>query len=215
MPAARPPAVDFPFITPMSDGQSRDSGGAPAPGDVTGLLVAWRNGDRGALEHLIPLVYDELHRIAENQLRRERQGHTLQPSAIVHETYLKLVDRPTPNWQGRVHFFAVAARAMRQVLVDYARRRAAQKRGGGAALSMLETELASRPREVDVMAVDEALKKLAGLDPVQAQLVELRFFGGLTVDEAAAALQISNATVHRKWVVARAWLHRELVGDTR
>lgn len=195
----------------MSDGQSNDPRGAPPSGDVTGLLVAWQNGDRGALEHLIPLVYDELHRIAERQLRHERQGHTLQPSAVVHETYLKLVDRPTPNWQGRVHFFAVAARAMRQILVDYARRRAAQKRGRGASLSMLESELVSKPREVDVIAVDEALKKLARLDPEQAQLVELRFFGGLTVDEAAAALQISNATIHRKWVVARAWLHRELV----
>lgn len=184
--------------------------GSPDPGDVTGLLLAWQKGDPMALERLIPLVYDQLHRIARRQAAGERPGHTLQPSAIVNETYLKLVRSPVPHWQGRVHFFAVAARVMRQILVDHARKRAAQKRGGGEALSMIDTVVMTKPREVDVLAVDEALERLAVLDREQAQVVELRFFAGLTVDEAAAALNISNATVHRKWVAAKAWLHREL-----
>lgn len=188
---------------------------APEPGDVTRLLQAWQGGDRSALERLIPLVYGELHRLAERHLRKERPGHTLQPSAIVNETYLRLVQHPEGNWQNRVHFFAIASRAMREILVDYARRRAALKRGGGAALSKVETEAMTLPREVDVIAVDDALEKLATLDAEQAKIVELRFFGGLTVEEAAEALNISKATVHRKWAVARAWLHRELVGPAR
>lgn len=189
-------------------------GGAPVPGDVTRLLLAWQGGDPEALDRLIPLVYDGLHRIAERQLRKERPGHTLQPSAIVNETYLKLVDHPAGNWQNRVHFFAVAARAMRQILVDHARRRAAQKRGG-AGESRIETVSMTAPKSVDVMAVDEALERLAALDAEQARVVELRFFAGLTVDEVAVALHISPATVNRKWVSARAWLHRELVGSSR
>ena len=196
-------------------GEEKRPSGIPNPGDVTGLLQAWQKGDRDALEALMPLVYGELHRLAEIHLRNERQGHTLQPSAIVNETYLKIVDRPAANWQNRVHFFAVASRAMRQILVDHARRKAAQKRGGGQELSRIETEVMTLPKEVDVIAVDDALKKLAALDPEQAQVVEMRFFGGLTVDEAAAALHISKASVHRKWVVARAWLHRELVGRSQ
>jgi len=192
--------------------EAKGPGGNADRGDVTRLLLAWQNGDRGALERLIPLVYGELHRLAEKHLRKERPGHTLQPSAIVNETYLKLVNHPAGNWQNRVHFFAVASRAMRQILVDYARRRGAQKRGGG--LSRVETEVMTLPPKVDVIAVDDALEKLARLDPEQAQVVELRFFGGLTVDEAAEALNISRASVNRKWVVARAWLHRELVGSS-
>lgn len=187
-------------------------GGAKAPGDVTGLLVAWQGGDAAALERLIPLVYDRLHRIAERHVRHERPGHTLQPTAIVHEAYLKLVDQPVENWQNRVHFFAVASRVMRQILVDYARRRAALKRGGGKAACLVETEAVTTPRGIDVIAVDQALERLSGLDPEQAQIVEMRFFGGLTVDEAATALDVSTATVNRKWVSARAWLHRELAG---
>ena len=198
----------------MSDEANRP-GEIPDPGDVTGLLRAWQNGDRNALEELIPLIYGELHRLAANHLRNERPGHTLQPSAIVNETYLKIVDRPAATWQNRVHFFAVASRAMRQILVDHARRKAAQKRGGRLDLSRVETEVMTLPREVDVIAVDDALEKLAALDREQAQLVEMRFFGGLTVDEAAAALNISKASLHRKWVVARAWLHRELAGRPR
>jgi RNA polymerase sigma-70 factor (ECF subfamily) len=191
--------------------EAEHPGGAPASGEVTRLLRAWQNGDAGALDRLIPLVYGELHRIAERQFRGERPGHTLQPSAVVNETYLKLVGRPDGNWQNRVHFFAVAARAMRQILVDHARRRAAQKRGGLPA-SRIETVAMTAPRDVDVMAVDEALKRLASLDAEQAKVVELRFFAGLTVEEAGEALDMSAATVHRKWVSARAWLHRELRG---
>jgi RNA polymerase sigma factor (TIGR02999 family) len=184
----------------------------PVPGDVTRLLQAWQGGDRIALEKLIPLVYGELHRIAQRQLERERPGHTLQPSAIVNETYLKLVDNPVENLENRAHFFGVASRLMRQILVDHARRRAAQKRGGGDAGARLETVAMTLPKEVDVLAVDEALQRLAALDAEQTQIVELRFFGGLTVDESAEALGISRATVNRKWASARAWLHRELTG---
>src|SRR5215471_10850778 len=196
----------------MPSDRRDEPGGAPPPGDVTRLLQAWQGGEAEALDRLIPLVYAELRRIAERQLRRERAGHTLQPSAIVHETYLRLVDNPVENLQNRVHFFAVASRVMRQILVDHARRRAAQKRGGGEAASRIETMAMTLPRSVDVIAVDEALERLAALDSEQTQIVELRFFGGLTVEEAAEALGISRATVHRKWAVARAWLHRELMG---
>jgi RNA polymerase sigma factor (TIGR02999 family) len=186
----------------------------PSPGEVTRLLRAWQGGDAQALDRLMPLVYDSLRRIAQAQLRHERPGHTLQPSAVVNETYLKLVESPVANLQNRVHFFAVAARAMRQILVDHARRRAAQKRGGGE-VSRIETEVMTLPRDADVIAVDEALERLAALDSEQARVVELRFFAGLTLDEAAVALDISRATVHRKWTVARAWLHRELSGAAR
>ncbi len=198
---------------PMSDDEPPSGG--KALGDVTGLLVAWQGGDAAALERLIPLVYDSLHRIAERHVRQERPGHTLQPTAIVHEAYLKLVDRPVGKWQNRIHFFAVASRVMRQILVDYARRRLAQKRGGGAATYRMETDAVTAPRGIDVIAVDDALERLSGLDPEQAQVVEMRFFGGLTVDEAATALRVSPATVNRKWVSARAWLHRELAGSFR
>ena len=178
------------------------------------MLRAWEGGDAGAFERLVPLVYRDLHQMAARRMRQERANHTLQPSAIVNETYIKLVGSPEGNWRNRAHFFAVAARAMRQILVDHARARAAQKRGGAGA-SRIETVAMTAPRDVDVIAVDDALKKLAELDAQQATLVEMRFFAGLTVEEAAAALGISPATVHRKWAVARAWLHRELVGPSR
>jgi RNA polymerase sigma factor (TIGR02999 family) len=197
----------------MSEQATGRPGSSP-PGEVTGLLLAWQAGDAAALEKLIPLVYDELHRIARRQLRGERIGHTLQPSAIVNETYLKLVASPLDKVQNRVHFFGLAARSMRQILVDHARRRAALKRGGAAG-SRIETVSMTNPKTVDVMAVDEALNRLSELDSEQARVVEMRFFAGLTVDEVAAALGISRATVHRKWVSARAWLHRELVGSSR
>jgi RNA polymerase sigma-70 factor, ECF subfamily len=185
-------------------------GGAPANGEVTDLLLAWQGGDRTALDRLVPLVYSQLHRIAEARLRNERSGHTLQPSAIVNETYLKLVGRTHGQWQSRTQFFAVASRSMREILVDYARRRAAQKRAGPQGRSRLDTEAMVLPRGADIIAVDDALEKLAALDGEQARIVELRFFGGLTVDEAASALDVSTATVERKWRAARAWLHREL-----
>jgi len=195
--------------------QTDQPGGAPAPGDVTRLLIAWQAGDAAALDRLIPLVYDGLHRIAERHLRNERSGHTLQPTAIVNEAYLKLVDAPVGNWQNRVHFFAVASRVMRQILVDYARRRAAQKRGGGQASCLVQSEAVTAARGIDLIAVDDALGKLSTLDPEQGRIVELRFFGGLTVEETATALDVSPATVNRKWVSARAWLHRELASAPR
>ena len=182
--------------------------------DVTGLLAAWSAGDRSALDALLPAVYAELRRQAERALRREGAGHTLQPTALVHEAYLRLVARPPPRWDGRVHFMAVAARCMRQVLVDAARSRQAAKRGGGArALTVSDADaVAADPiaDDVEVLALDAALERLAALDPAQARLVELRYFVGCTLDETAAAMGISAATVSREWSVARRWLRREL-----
>jgi RNA polymerase sigma factor (TIGR02999 family) len=185
------------------------------PGDVTAALHAWQAGDSSALERLVPLVYSTLHRMAERRMRGERANHTLQPSAIVNEAYLKLAGGRHEAWADRTHFFLVAGRVMRQVLVDHARRRAAQKRGEPVAVSKIETVPMDSPSVVDVIAVNDALDKLAILDPEQARVVELRFFSGLTIEETATALQTSTATVQRKWAVAKAWLHRELVGPTR
>jgi RNA polymerase sigma factor (TIGR02999 family) len=185
----------------------------PSPtGEVTRLLRAWRQGDRGALESLIPLIYADLHRMAERRLRGERPGHTLQPTAIVHEAYMRLVGSEREDWQNRSHFFAAAARSMRRILVDHARARDAKKRGGGNRV-LLDTTVMVEPRAVDLIAVDDALEKLAALDAEQGRVVELRFFAGLTEDETADALGISPATVHRKWLSAKAYLHRELAGQ--
>ena len=186
-----------------------------APGAVTAELAAWGRGEPGAADRLLELVYPELHRIAARQMRREREGHTLQPTAVVHEAYLKLVDQSRVDWQNRGHFFAVAAQAMRRLLVDHARGRARDKRGGGATLVEIESPageaaLAVPARNLDVLALDQALERLAGLDPAQARLVELRFFGGLSVEEAAEALGISTATAGRDFRSARAFLAREL-----
>jgi RNA polymerase sigma factor (TIGR02999 family) len=183
--------------------------------DVTGLLAAWSAGDRAALDALLPTVYAELRRQAERALRLEGAGHTLQPTALVHEAYLRLVARPSPRWQSRSHFIAVAARCMRQVLVDAARSRQAAKRGGGAravTLGDADGVAASDAGEddVEVLALDAALERLAALDPAQARLVELRYFVGFTLDETAAAMGVSPATVSREWSVARRWLRREL-----
>jgi RNA polymerase sigma factor (TIGR02999 family) len=187
----------------------------PTPGEVTGLLHAWQAGDSAALDKLVPLVYDTLHRMAQRQMRRERADHTLQPSAIVNEAYLKLVGHRGAEWEDRTHFYLVAGRIMRQVLVDHARRRAAKKRNVSIAASRIETIAMPTTREVDVIAVNDALEKLANLDSEQARIVELRFFAGLTIGEAASVLNVSSATVQRKWSVARAWLHRELMGHAR
>lgn len=191
----------------------RDTRMPPAkpPGDVTRLLAAWSEGDASALEELIPLVYDELHRLAQMHLARERAGHTLQPTAVVHEAYLKLVDQKRVSWRNRGHFFAVAAQAMRRLLVDHARRRDAGKRGGAVTLVPLEAaDPAVAPRETDVLALDRALEKLATLDARQAKVVELRYFGGLTLDETAEVLGSSASTVGRAFRLAKAWLYREL-----
>ena len=172
-----------------------------------------REGPRGGagLDELLPLVYDELRRLARGYLRHERRVVTLQPTALVNEAYLKLLKDRKENWRSRAHVVAIAAHAMRQILIEAARARGAQKRGGGAAQVTLDEGLiADEAQTVDVLAVDEALRRLAGLDPEQARLVELRFFGGLTIEECGEALGVSPATVKRHWAVARAWLEREL-----
>jgi RNA polymerase sigma factor (TIGR02999 family) len=185
-------------------------GNATTAEEITDLLRAWQAGEASALDRLISLVYGDLHRLAEQRLRSERPGHTLQPSAIVHETYLRLIQKSQVAFADRVHFFAVASRAMREILVDYARRRSAQKRGGRKVSARLETEAMTLPRDLDVIAVNDALEKLAALDAEQARVVELRFFGGLTIDEVAEAMGVAHATVERKWATAREWLQREL-----
>jgi RNA polymerase sigma-70 factor (ECF subfamily) len=184
-------------------------------GEVTRLLQAWSQGDREALENLIPLVYSSLHRMAERHFRRERPGHTLQPTAIVNEVYLRLIGSEGGAWQNRAHFYAVAARSMRQILVDHARAREAKKRGGQGARYQLDTNVMVEPRAVDLIAVDDSLEKLTALDPEQGRVVELRFFAGLTENETAEVLGISEATVHRKWLSAKAYLHRELACRSR
>jgi len=178
---------------------------------VTLLLQEWRGGDRKALDALLPLVYKELRRIAHAHLRNERPDHTLQSAALVNEAFLRLVGLDTPQWEGRTHFFAIAAQIMRQILVDYARRHRAEKRGGGACRVSLE-DVTEQPRrqDVDVVALDDALTELAKIDERQSRVVELRFFAGLTLDEISVALAIAPATVQRDWTAARAWLHREM-----
>ena len=180
-------------------------------GLVTELLIAWKNGDEGALETLTPLVYGELRRIARRSLAAERAGNTLQPTALVHEAFIRLVDIRRVQWQDRAHFFAVSARLMRRILVDSARTRSAQKRGGRARPVPLDEALVvpGQPRG-DLIAIDDALEALAKLDARKARVVELRFFGGLSVDESAAVLKVSPDTVMRDWQIAKMWLLREL-----
>lgn len=180
--------------------------------NVTALLLDWRAGDEAALERLLPLVYGELREIAEAHVRRERSGHTLQPTALVHETYLRLVaGAPRIDWKDRAHFFALASRVMRRVLVDHARRHQAAKRRAPEEAGAAWPAASALSRQLeDVLAVDRALEDLAKLEERQSRLVELRFFGGLTVEETAEVLEVSPATVKREWASARAWLHREL-----
>jgi len=177
---------------------------------VTQLLLAWGGGDQAARDRLIPVIHDELRRLARHHLRRERQDHTLQTSALINEAYLRMVDQSVP-WQSRAHFFGIAARLMRQILVDSARTRLRLKRGGDQQqVSLAEAAGIADGRVADVLALDEALNSLAELDPQKAQVVELRFFGGLTNEEIAEALELSTRTVERHWRSARAWLHIEL-----
>lgn len=181
--------------------------------DVTEVLQRISGGDPGAVDRLLPLVYDELRALARRELRRERSDHTLQPTALVHEAYFKLARLDRLEWRDRAHFFGAAAGTMRRVLVSHARRKRAEKRGGGAKAVPLENVvLAARERPDDVLALDEALARLADLDSRQAQVVECRFFAGMSVPETAEALGISPATVKRDWTAARAWLNRELTG---
>jgi len=178
---------------------------------VTGHLHAWSAGDSGALGELMPLVYDELRRVARQRLARERSGHTLQPTALVHEVYLRLERSARVRWESRAHFFGSVARLMRQILVDHARRRNAGKRGDGATLLAIDEALGMPSRqELDLLALEEALSSLAAMDPRQAQVVELRFFGGLTIPEVATFLNVGTATVERDWRTAKAWLLHEL-----
>ncbi|MFI5120707.1 MAG: sigma-70 family RNA polymerase sigma factor [Thermoanaerobaculia bacterium] len=184
----------------------------PETGAVTRLLLKWRAGDEAAFHDLMELVYRDLRRRADAYLRRERSNHTLAPTGLVHETYLKLVGEAGIPWSDRAHFFAVAARAMRQILVDHARKRSAAKRGGAAERVTLSNLPARGDVSADLVALDAALERLAALDPVQARLVELRYFGGLTIEETADVLGSSPATVKRAWASARAFLFAELSG---
>ena len=178
--------------------------------DITALLAAWGQGDERAADKLIPLVYDELRRIAAHAMRGEATGHTLQTTALVHETYLRMVDQRAADWHNRAQFFGVAASVMRRVLVDHARERLASKRGGGATRVTLENVPGKADEGVDILTLNDALDELARIDPLQARLVELRYFTGLNIEETAEALQVSPSTVKREWAVARAWLRREL-----
>lgn len=183
-----------------------------ATSEITGLLLQWSDGDPDALGRLMPLIYAELRRLAEGQLHREHRDHTLDPSALVHELYLRLVDQRRARWENRNQFFGIAARLMRRILVDYARARRATKRGGSALLVSLEAA-ADTPNDAsieDVLAVDDALQRLAAIDPEQVQIVELRFFAGLSVEETAQVVARSPRTVKREWRLAKAWLSREL-----
>jgi len=181
------------------------------PKEITRLLVAWGDGDQSALEELTPLVYEELHRLAHHYMGHERPNHTLQTTALVNEAYVRLIDWKNVRWQNRAHFFAVSAQLMRRILVDFARSRGYRKRGGGMRATTLdEAALVSDEKGTDLVALDEALLALAELDARQARVVELRFFGGLTNEEVAEVLKVSEGTVRRDWSLARAWLHREL-----
>lgn len=181
---------------------------------ITQMLREWSGGNRDALDELMPLVYEELHRQAARYLRRESKDHTLQTTALIHETYLKLIDQREVEWQNRAHFFAIAAQAMRRILVDYARAKQREKRGGRDENLPLEAALtvAADEKSVDLIALDEALTKLGKIDERQARVVELRYFSGLSLEETAEALDISRATAAREWNVARAWLRREMTG---
>lgn len=186
----------------------------PLAHEVTGLLRAWGKGDQSALEKLTPLVYEELHRAAHRYMAREQRGHALQTTALINETYVRLIDRQEMNWQNRAHFFGVCAQLMRQILTDFARSRLSQKRGGDVQRVSLDDspEISQEPR-ADLVALDDALKRLASIDPRKGQVVELRFFGGLTAEETAAVLKISPETVLRDWNLAKVWLLRELSGE--
>jgi len=180
--------------------------------DVTQLLIDWSNGDAQALAELMPMVYGELRRLAVNYMRRERADHTLQPTALVHEAYLQLVRQDRVQWQNRAHFFAIAAQQMRRITVKHARWHHAQKRGGQAVHLTLDEQLirGTTGKVVEILALDEALERLMAFDPRQGKIVELRFFGGLTIEEAAASMELSSATVKREWRMAGAWLRNEM-----
>jgi RNA polymerase sigma factor (TIGR02999 family) len=203
------------YALPCSESTLRDAHSKvmvrSSPHDVTRLLLDWRNGDKAALEKLMPLVYDELRRLANRYLRAERHGHTLQGTALVHEAYMKMVGYTDIEWQSRAHFFGVAARVMRQILIDYARKHQAGRRGGGTqVLSLGEAAVFSPERSADLVALDDALKDLAAFDQLKGRIIELRYFGGLSIEEIGEVESVSVATVRRHMRMAEAWLHREL-----
>ena len=184
---------------------------APSSPNVTQLLKAWSNGEQESLEQLMPLVYSELHRLAHRYMGRERRGHTLQATALVHEAYERLINLKEVSWQNRAHFFGVSAQLMRRILVDYARSRRYTKRGGEwRQVSLNEAVAVFRDRQTDIVALDDALRDLADLDPRKARVVEMRFFGGLSIDETAEVLHVSSETVLRDWRLAKVWLLRQL-----
>ena len=184
--------------------------------NITELLVGYGRGDKESLDQLMPIVYDELRRQAARYLRRERPGNTLQTTALIHEAYVRLVDQRNVQWQNRAHFFGIAAQLMRRILVDHARTKKRAKRGGSdIRVSLGDATASVKGQDLDVVALDEALERLAQIDAQQSRVVELRFFSGLTVEETAEVMGISNATVKRDWSMAKAWLHRELSGDIR
>jgi RNA polymerase sigma-70 factor, ECF subfamily len=186
----------------------------PAPHEITKLLKDWSAGDSTALDRLIPMVYDELHRLAHQHMRHERAGHMLQTSALINEAYLRLADQSEVTFQNRVHFFGIAARLMRQILVDEARKRNSAKRGGGAIqVSLADATSVAQEQAANVVGLDKALKDLERIDARQSEIVELRFFGGLSIDETAEVLKVSPGTVMRDWTFARAWLRNEMNAD--
>ena len=188
--------------------------GEPAGGDVSQLLRAWSDGDQGALERLTPIVYKELHRLARHYMKGERPGHVLQTTALVNEAYMRLVDYKRMQWQNRAHFFAVSAQLMRRILVEHARRQNLKRGGGVQHVSLDEAAVVGGDRPADLVALDAAMDALARLDPRKVQVVEMRFFGGLSVEETAEVLKVSPVTVMRDWSTAKAWLYRELAGGT-
>lgn len=186
----------------------------PSPQEVTALLVDWSKGDQAALDKLTPFVYEELHRLAHHYMSLERAGHTLQTTALINEAYLRLIDQQNVRWQNRAHFFGIAAQLMRRILVDHARNHARAKRGGDARkVSLDEAALVSEGRAAELVALDDALKSLAAIDPRKNQLVELRFFGGLSIEETAEVMKVSPRTVEREWNMAKAWLRREISNE--
>ena len=194
------------MLSPFGSCAVRESTSQP----ISELLAKWRTGDEESLRRLVPLVYNELRRLAHYELRKERPDHTLQSTALVHEAYLCLAKQHPMNFENRVHFFAVCAQLMRQILVQYARRRRAAKRDGGHKLTLDGVIALPKSRSVDVVALDDALKGLASLDPQQSRIVELRFFGGLSIEETSLVLGVSPATVKRHWTTARVWLNNEI-----
>ena len=185
-----------------------------SPEEVTQLLVAWGNGNKAALEKLMPLVYDELRRLAHHYMRREHPGHTLQTTALVNEAYFRLVDQKHVHWQNRAHFFAISAQLMRRILIDHARSHQFVKRGGGAhKVSLDEVAVVAQEQAADLLALDDALRSLAAIDERKGRIVELRFFGGLSTEETAEALKISPRTVMREWSMAKAWLYRAISNE--